>query len=390
MKSFLAQASGLTPPTLLLVVLTACVTLPGAGCTEDSTRERAPRPAPQWNPRPQVPASTRGRITVAPRRTGDKRTDRFIKEYLEAVTGRGKEQELWDSLRASMSTAAHKYPVDTYSQVHYTTLDKRKVTMDIFVPQKTKKKPPLLVWFPGGGFVMYLLGFPSGGLIAGNHGYAVAYVFYNLSTSSTGPFPAGRRSWPQALIASKRALRYLRDNATKYGYDASKIVVGGFSAGGAMASYLGATSGQNLLEAGPKSDPQTAVHGVWISSAVSNLAYFDPKDPNVTAKKNKWGKLFWAITFYLGQWAETPQAQWAIKQANPMGHVSSAAANIYWIMSHGDADPVVPYDQSTAMRDKLLSVGARVRLYRHKGEGHHLSTVQLSRLVHIMTLVNGP
>ena len=343
----------------------------------------------RYSPPPRAPAPAQ-RITVFPQRTGNERMDRFIREYKEAVTGNGKEKELWDSLRASMSMASHKYPVKTHSQVHYTTLNKRKITMDIFVPQNTTKKPPLLVWFPGGGFVMYLMGFPSGGLIAGNYGYASAFVFYNLSSSSSSHFPAGRRSWPQALIAAKRALRYLRDNAAKYGYDATKIVVGGFSAGGTMASYLAATSGQNLLEEGPKSDPKTAVHGVWISSAVSNLAYFDPNDPKLNAKKTKWGKLYWPITFFLGQWADTPQAQWSIKQANPMGHVGPGAAKIYWIMSHGDADPIVPYDQSTAMRDKLLSVGARVRLYRHKGEGHHLSTVQLSRMVHIMKLVHGP
>ena len=90
----------------------------------------------------------------------------------------------------------------------------------------------------------------------------------------------------------------------------------------------------------------------------------------------------------MGRWAEG--AQYGVKNADPMGHVGSAAAKVYWIISHGDADPVVPYDQATMMRDKLLSVGARVRLYRHKGEGHHLSTVQLSRMVHIMNLVHGP
>lgn len=376
-----------SPRTLLSLL---CGLLLGAGCVDDPKKEARPRlPRPTAKPRPR-PTEPLGKITVFPRRTGNPRMDRFIKEYKEAVTGKGKEKELWDSLAASMSGATHKYPIKSWTQVKYTTLNRQDVTMDIFVPQTSGKKPPLLVWFPGGGFVMYLLGFPSGGLIAGQHGYAVAFVFYNLSTSSTGAFPAGRRSWPHALIGGKRALRYLQDNATKYGYDASKVVVGGFSAGGAVASYLAATSGQNLLEEGPKADPKTAVHGVWISSAVSSLDYFNPSHPLSAARKTKWSKLYWAITFYLGQWVDGTQAQWAVKQADPMGHLTSAASNIYWIMAHGDADTVVPYEQAENMRDRLLKVGARVRLYRHKGEGHHLSTVRLDRLVHMMKLVNGP
>jgi len=362
-----------------------------AGCTENNATERAPRPTPRPAPplqtRPLTPDPAQ-KITVFPRRTGNERADRFIKEYTEAVTGNGKEKELWDSLRGSMAVPSHKHAVKTYSRVVFSTQNKQKISMDIFVPKTSGKKPPLLVWFPGGGFVMYLLGFPSGGLIAGKYGYATAFVFYTLSTTSSAKLPAGSRSWPQALIAGKQALRFLRDNAAKYGYDASKIVVGGFSAGGAIAGYLGATSGQNLLEGGSKIDPKTEVHGVWICSAVTNLAYFNTGDPNFNAKKKKWGQLYWALTFYMGRWAEG--AQYGVKNADPMGHVGSAAAKVYWIISHGDADPVVPYDQATMMRDKLLSVGARVRLYRHKGEGHHLSTVQLSRMVHIMNLVHGP
>ncbi len=365
-----------------------CSLLLGAGCVDDPKKEaRPPAPRPRVKPRP--PTEPLGKITVFPRQTGNPRMDRFIKEYKAAVTGNGKEKELWDRLAARMSSS-HKYPTKSWTGVHYTTLNKRKVTMDIVVPQTTGKKPPLLVWFPGGGFVMYLLGFPSGGLIAGQQGYAVAFVFYNLSTSSTGAFPAGRRSWPHALIGAKRAVRYLRDNATKYGYDASKVVVGGFSAGGALASYLGATSGQNLLEEGPKADPKSEVHGVWISSAVSSLDYFNPNNPKSAARKTSWSKLYWAITFYLGQWVDTTHAQWAVKQADPMGHVTNAASKIYWIMAHGDADKVVPYEQAENMRDRLLKVGARVRLYRHKGEGHHLSTVRLDRLTHMMKLVHGP
>ena len=363
----------------------------GSGCTENSTPHRPLRPAPGFDrPEPRTPARSdpAPRITVFPRRTGDRRMDALIQDYYLAVTAKGAEKKLWASLEQRMS-APHQYPVTTHSQVHFATHNKRKITMDIFVPQKTTGKPPLLVYFPGGGFVMYLMGFPSGALISGQNGYATAFVFYQLSTSSSGQFPAGSRSWPQALISGKQALRFLRDNASKYGYDASKIVVGGFSAGGAIASYLAATSGQNLLEPGSTSDPKTAVHGVWIASPVTNLAYFDYNDPRTAARKAKWGKLFWAVTYYLGQWADTQQAQWAIKQASPLGHLGAPASKIYWLISHGDADTVVPFDQSTTIYNKLRSLGAPARLYRHKGEGHHLSTVRLDRLVHIMNLVHG-
>ena len=374
------------------------------GCVDDKPAAAPPPPPvpvtqpPAARARPQQPRIGSQRlyrkgspvgpikVSVSPRHTGDPRADRLIKRYLDTAVA---DQPRLNQL---IGGATHKYALKTWFNVHYTTHNGHKATMDIFVPQGTKKPPTMVVYFPGGGFVMYLLGFPSGGLISGQYGHAVAFVYYHLSTTSSGTHPAGTRSWPYALMEAKDALRYLRKNQTKYGYDASKIVVGGFSAGGYIAGYLGATSGKNLLQPGPVNDPATAVHGVMMASAISDMALFDPNDPNVQQMRNTWGTLYWALTYYMGVFADSPGIpRKRQKEASALHNIDSSPGNpakkIIWAISHGDKDTTVPYAQATALRDRLLSVGAQVRLNTFKNEGHNLVTINLKHLDLLVKLV---
>ena len=176
------------------------------------------------------------------------------------------------------------------------------------------------------------------------------------------------------------------------GYDASKMVVGGFSAGGYIAGYLGATSGKNLLQPGPVNDPATAVHGVMMASAISDMALFDPNDPNVQQMRNTWGTLYWALTYYMGVFADSPGIpRKRQKEASALHNIDSSPGNpakkIIWAISHGDKDTTVPYAQATALRDRLLSVGAQVRLNTFKNEGHNLVTINLKHLDLLVKLV---
>lgn len=65
------------------------------------------------------------------------------------------------------------------------------------------------------------------------HGYAVASVQYRLTDKGT---------FPAQIHDCKGAIRWLRAQAKKYGYDADKIGVVGISAGGHLVALLG-TSG---------------------------------------------------------------------------------------------------------------------------------------------------
>jgi len=89
--------------------------------------------------------------------------------------------------------------------------------------------PAVLLWFHGGG---YVIGTPEQDeasllALARAHGLAVAAVDYRLAPEH--PHPA-------ALNDAMASLRFLRDRGAALGLDASRIVVGGQSAGGGLAA----------------------------------------------------------------------------------------------------------------------------------------------------------
>ena len=106
--------------------------------------------------------------------------------------------------------------------------------------------------FPGRRpVVMYL---HSGGWVGGDRtalndiaaaqlqrGYAVASVEYRLATTGLDGQPIA--SFPGAIWDVKTAIRYLKADATTWNIDPKRIVLMGSSAGGHLASFVGATAG---------------------------------------------------------------------------------------------------------------------------------------------------
>jgi acetyl esterase len=90
---------------------------------------------------------------------------------------------------------------------------------------------PVLVYLHGGGWV-------SGGLatadaacrrLADRSGCAVLSVGYRLAPEA---------QWPAAILDAETAVAWLRANADAHGVDASRLAIGGDSAGGNLAAVL--------------------------------------------------------------------------------------------------------------------------------------------------------
>jgi acetyl esterase/lipase len=94
--------------------------------------------------------------------------------------------------------------------------------LDIYMP-KGVVKPPLIVWTHGGGFVFgdenFMKFDESAKLLEVfiKNGIAVASVNYRLAQEAL---------FPAAGVDTKRAIRFLRANASKYGYDPKKFATG--------------------------------------------------------------------------------------------------------------------------------------------------------------------
>lgn len=113
--------------------------------------------------------------------------------------------------------------------------------LDIYLP-KGVVNPPLLIWTHGGGFVFgdedAIKYDESAKLLEAfvKNGVAVASVNYRLAQEAM---------FPAAGIDAKSAIRFLRANASKYGYDPKKFATGGDSAGAYLALMTAITGNQS-------------------------------------------------------------------------------------------------------------------------------------------------
>lgn len=123
----------------------------------------------------------------------------------------------------------------------YCTSGNRKLLLDVFsTTNQTAQKRAAIILLHGGGW--------RSGNRAQHHsmakqlaalGYVCFTPEYRLSTEAL---------YPAALHDAKAAVRWVRQQAATYNIDTSKIAVGGFSAGGMLATLLGTTNGQKGFE----------------------------------------------------------------------------------------------------------------------------------------------
>jgi acetyl esterase/lipase len=128
-----------------------------------------------------------------------------------------------------------------HGNVVYASIGNRQLRMDLFEPAKSDGKSfPAILFIHGGGWSSgdRSMEFPLAQRLA-TRGFVTAAVEYRLS-------PEAR--YPAAVHDLKAAVRWLRAHAAAYYIDTAKIGVCGGSAGGHLATLLGATNGIRQFE----------------------------------------------------------------------------------------------------------------------------------------------
>ena len=122
-------------------------------------------------------------------------------------------------------------------------------TLSIFLPKKTKLNKAAVIIFPGGGY-QHLAIDKEGTKVAewfNSLGIAAIVVKYRLPSDK---IMKNKNIGP--LQDAQEAVRYVRQNASKYNIDANKIGILGFSAGGHLASTLATHYDDKIYESSSK------------------------------------------------------------------------------------------------------------------------------------------
>lgn len=200
-------------------------------------------------------------------------------------------------------------------------------------------------------------------LAPGMGGTELLNAGYTLFTINHRAAPRFR--FPAAVEDAKRAVRFVRHNAERFGIDPDRIGAIGSSSGGHLSAMLGVVDAT--------SDAENKPDGVEAqSSQVQAVVAYCPATDLVGFSVDGEGRHDVASSFIGAPYTfVSPRVDALYREASPVSHVSKGDAPM--LLVHGDADSQVPYQQSETLRDKLRSAGVKTRLIRIVG-GEHLNT----------------
>jgi acetyl esterase/lipase len=243
--------------------------------------------------------------------------------------------------------------LSSHRDVVFAEVDGHRLKLDLYVP-KTDLPPRLVVWIHGGGWRSGSKNNPRIKSLT-EDGYAIASISYRFTDKAI---------FPAQIHDCKAAVRWLRANAERYGYDADWIAVAGSSAGGHLALLMGTSGGVAELEGtvGGNLDQSSTVQAV--------IDYFGPSDfvlRGKTQPERSYTQLsgsFALLGGVDGQKLDSKTEQFA----SPTHYVSDDDPPL--LVFHGEQDQTVLLDQSQRIVNRYSEVGLDARLVVLKQAGH--------------------
>lgn len=241
--------------------------------------------------------------------------------------------------------------IESTKNIIYAQDGDKKLQLDIYKP-KTVQEPRLIVWVHGGAWHSGSKENPPLGLLP--FGYALASVDFHASTEK--PFPAN-------VHDIKAAIRFLRANASKYGYRADKIIIWGSSSGGHLAALVATTNNNSDLEGKLGDFTQTS------SSVQGCIDFFGPTNFLTILNQSTPHGLnvrLPALAILLGK--PLDQATELAKLASPVYQVDVNDPPLF--MVHGEQDIQVPINQSIELMSAYKVKNLKVQIEFIPNAGH--------------------
>lgn len=173
--------------------------------------------------------------------------------FLNVIAAQSQQYQVDTSytIKSTFTKLVKKYPFITIPEIKsnasvqekfnlvYNKAQDRVLHFDAFINTKSKKNPAVILihgggWRSGNKDQMQFLGKE----IAAK-GYSCFAIEYRLSLEA---------KYPTGVIDVKNAIKFIKDNASKFNVDINKIAVLGCSSGGQMAALIGTTNNNPLFE----------------------------------------------------------------------------------------------------------------------------------------------
>jgi len=190
------------------------------------------------------------------------------------------------------------------------------------------------------------------------------YTVFAIRPGSITKFGA-----PEMLANLNQGIRWAKDHAKDHGSDPDRLGLMGASAGGHLACLAAVTAQDEKPEAeNTGANAGTRVKAVAVFFPPTDFLNYGGNAIDARAE-DRMGQLLRKLAFPQGlNQATADEVTQKVTQISPARLVTPGAPP--FLLIHGDADPVVPLQQSEVMLAALKNAGVPAELMVKKGGGH--------------------
>ncbi len=226
----------------------------------------------------------------------------------------------------------------------YAKTDNWEGKMDIYLPPNTGKPTPIVINIHGGGWNHGSKEEQKGFGSFFKNNVAVANMSYRLV--QVAPAPAAIQDVRSVMI-------YLVKHAKELNIDPDKIILMGGSAGGHLALMGGYLQNNPIFDINRDGVKQIKAAAVIDKYGITDLTGYNPGD-----------KLHKSVSNWLNKSADKK----FIQSVSPIYYVDKDTPPTFIV--HGDADPLVPYQQSVELVAKLKANNIQYQFITVEGGEH--------------------
>ncbi len=244
-------------------------------------------------------------------------------------------------MRALILLVAAALPLaaELRTDIEFAVVDDVHLTLDAYVPE-------------GAGPFKAVIVVHGGGWINGDKQTYVKPLFDPLTRAGFAWFTINYRlapkyHFPAAVDDVESAVRYVKSHAKQYKVDPKRIALMGESAGGHLVAFVGA-----------QDKPAAQVAAV--------VSFYGPHD--LAARSEAQNRLTDPVKAFLGLAEINSDALATLRKASPITYVHKGMPP--FLLIHGTADQMVPFDQSVKMCAAMKKAGASCELFAVDGGVH--------------------